>query len=138
MSINAPNVFRLRGATINLDHVLAISTGEFEGSPGVDITMRGDRQHFPYFETQGEANQLFERIVRCWAASTAGILVHRQIAFLHAAAFSIQPVGEHVVILFHHSEHRIRVGAGRNLEVYDGLVAAWEKCAQQQRETADS
>jgi hypothetical protein len=33
----------------------------------------------------------------------------------------IQPVAERVVILFHHSEHRIRVGAGRNLEVYDGL-----------------
>jgi hypothetical protein len=68
MSNKAPNVFRLRGATINLDHVLAISTGEFEGSPGVDITMRGDRQHFPYFETQEEADQLFEHIVRCWKA----------------------------------------------------------------------
>jgi hypothetical protein len=133
MSTKAPNVFRMRDATLNLDHVLAISTGESEGSPGVDITMRGDRQHFPYFESQQAANEFFERIVKRWQAATPGILVHRQIAFLRSAAFSIQAVGEHVVILFHHSEHRIRVGARRNLEVYDGLVSAWETSAPQKK-----
>ncbi len=136
MSSKAPNVFRMRDATINLDHVLAISTGESEGSPGVDITMRGDRQHFPFFETQQEANEFFDRIVRRWQACTPGILVHRQIAFLPTAAFSIQPAGEHVVILFHHSGHRIRIGAKRNLEVYDGLAAAWEKAAPQKKAAA--
>ena len=47
-----PNIFRILDATINLEQVLAVSTGEASDSPGVDITMRGDRQHFAYYQTQ--------------------------------------------------------------------------------------
>ena len=120
-----PNVFRILDATINLEHVLAISTGEASDSPGVDITMRGDRQHFAYHQTQSEADAFFDRIVRQWQTARKGVVVYRQIAFLREAAFSIQISKKHLAILFHHSQHTIRVESGRSRAVYDGLVEAW-------------
>lgn len=133
MENKALKIFRARDATLNLDHVLAISTGESDASaPGVDITLRGDRHEYAYFELQTEADAFFERIVQHWMAIKPGVLVYRQIAILREAVFSIQPVGEHVVILFHHSEHRVRVGSGRNHALYEGLVGAWEASERRQ------
>lgn len=120
-----PNIFRILDATINLEHVLAISTGEASDSPGVDITMRGDRQHFAYYPTQSEADAFFERIVRQWQTTRKGVVVYRQIAFLREAAFSIQISKKHLAILFHHSQHTIRIESGRSRAVYDGLVETW-------------
>ncbi len=123
--MNNPNIFRILDATINLVHVLAISTGEASDSPGVDITMRGDRQHFAYCQTQSEADAFFDRIVRQWQTARKGVVVYRQIAFLREAAFAIQISKKHLAILFHHSQHTIRVESGRSRAVYDGLVETW-------------
>jgi hypothetical protein len=133
MGIKALNLFRTRDATLNLDHVLAISTGEADASgPGVDITMRGDHHHYAYFELQSEADDFFNRVVEHWQAVKPGVVVFQQVAVLSDAIFSIQPVGEHVVILFHHSEHRVRVGSSRHHALYEGLVGVWEASEKRQ------
>lgn len=127
MERKANNVFRTRDAALNLHHLLAVSTGEMDTSaPGVDITLRGDRHHYVYFELQSEADLFFERLVNRWQAVQSHILVHKQVALLADAIFSIQPTGEHIVILFHHSEHQIRTGNVHNRAIYEELIAAWE------------
>ena len=132
MDTKALKIFRTRDATLNLDHVLAISTGRSDTSgPGVDLTLRGDRHQYAYFELQSDADAFFDRIVQQWRQLKPGVLVYHQIALLRDAVFAIQPVGEHVVVFFHHSEHSVRVGSDRNHELYEGLVAAWEASENQ-------
>ena len=127
MEPKAKSIFRTRDAALNLQPLAAVSTGDTDMSaPGVDLTLRGDRHHYFYFELQSEADEFFERLVSRWQALKGPILVHKQVALLAEAIFSIQPTGEHVVVLFHHSEHQVRTGNTRNRAFYEELIAAWE------------